>query len=111
VETASSKHPTFGIASVVFGVLTIAVPFLVFLFFASSDEIKNGKTGWEGLALVLVTVILGGIGAAVAAAGGVITGIVGLVRGERKKWLAVVGLIFSGGLLTMLLWVYVTARN
>lgn len=110
MDAISRKRPVFGTASLVFTALVVVVPVLVVMFFSAVDRVK-GHTGWEAFVEVVLAFLLAGLGILLAAVGGVVTGIIGLARGERSRWRAVLGLVLTAPILAYITWFYLTVKS
>lgn len=111
MEVALPKRPTYGRASVILGVIAIAVPAVtagIIVAAAGAQKQDQSLEGWGdffrflfGLFAAVAALVIAMFVGLIAAGGGVVTGIVGLTRGERARWLSVLGLVLSGGFLAM----------
>jgi hypothetical protein len=111
VEVAIPNRPTYGRASVILGVIAVVVPAVtawIIMAAAGARMQDQSLEGWDdffrflfGLIAAVAALVVASFVGVIAAGGGVITGIAGLVRGERRRWLSIVGLVLSGGFLVM----------
>jgi hypothetical protein len=103
VPSPARPRPVFGVVSIVCAVLTFAMPaVLIWLMAEKLERDGTRDQGWGALAAILLAMVVALVGALVPAAAGTIAGIVALARRERRAWVAVIGLVVCGGVLTML---------
>ena len=108
------RRPVFGVASVVFAVLSILVPVLVMVLFgheagrASQDEKRNQF--WEALGLLLAGAIVSVFAAGITSLLGSVSGGVALLRRESKRWLSVVGLVVNLPILSFIVFLFAVVR-
>lgn len=85
------KFPLFGAASAATAVLTVVTPVAVFMHFASKANDPQAQ-GFVPLSLLVAGGFYGLLTAGASGLLGTLIGGIALVRGERKGWLAAVGL-------------------
>jgi hypothetical protein len=90
-------------------VIAIVVPAVTTGIIVAGARMQDQSLeGWDdffrflfGLFAAVAALVVAMFVGVIAAGGGVITGIAGLAQGERRRWLSIVGLVLSGGVLAV----------
>lgn len=102
----------FGGASAALAILTLVLPFGLFVgALYSSDPNDPKNQGWGALGVLIAGMAAGILAAAVCGLAGTVAGIVALSRGERRQWLAIVGLLVNGIVVLLLAAAIVSNAN
>jgi hypothetical protein len=109
---AAEKKPSFGTASVVCAGLTVLVPVLIMVFAGTRADRDTSDPShvWGPLAILVAGGILAVLAAGVTSAVGAVTGGIALARGERNRWLAVIGLIVNAPVALFVLYLVTAVR-
>ncbi|VTR97157.1 unnamed protein product [Gemmata massiliana] len=109
---AESKGSAFGVTSFVFAGLTVLAPVLIMVFFGARalESAERPSHSWEPLGLVLAGGVLSIIAAGASSLVGSVAGTIALLRGERRIWRAIFGLVVNLPVLLFMLYMYVTAQ-
>jgi len=91
------KRAYFGTASAIFAVLSVVLPVLIGVFFASRVEKETNEQAkaWAPLGAFFATMIVSFFADAITSVLGIVSGLIALGRREQWKWLAVVGLVVN----------------
>ena len=108
-----AKKSSFGIASLVFALVTVVSPVVVALvtgYELSHNEEANNHGGWGGFLFIVLGVMAAVFVAGVSSLIGTLTGVVALLRGEAQQWRPVVGLVVNVPVTLFVLYLIVAMR-
>jgi uncharacterized membrane protein YedE/YeeE len=107
------KKPVFGTASVVFAALSVVLPVLIMLLFdreANQPTEHQRDQFWRWLGLLIAGLIVSTLAAGLSGLLGTIAGAVALLRGEPKRWRAVVGLVVNAPIVAFVAFLFFVVR-
>jgi hypothetical protein len=98
---AVGKRSVFGRVSLAFSALAVTLPVVIVVGYFREGGPVDRQEGWGVLGMILGAFLLAALATGAAAVGGVVTGLVALVRGERSQLLAWFGLAVCGAILAL----------
>jgi hypothetical protein len=108
------KKPVFGTASAVFAALSVVLPVLIMLLFGreanQTADMHERDQFWRWLGLLLAGLIVSTLAAGLSGLLGTIAGAVALLRGEPKRWRAVVGLVVNAPIVAFVAFLFFVVR-